>query len=72
LRFLQVKEGLSIVVDDIKMIKKTGDLTTKVHTISNVYEIPIPYDILISKLQEGEEGITDVLNIIKETGIMTP
>lgn len=69
--FLQVKEGTAIAVDKIKMIKKSGDMSTKVHTSSDVYELPIPFATLMSMLHEDtsdSEKITRMLNILKQTG----
>jgi len=75
LLFLQVTEGTAIAIDKIKMIKKSGEMSTKVHTSSDVYELPIPFSTLMSLLHEDtsdNDKITRMLNIMKEMGVPTP
>ncbi len=73
MKFLRVGNGKAIAVDKIKMIRKSGDFSSKIHTASDVIEVKIPFDTLLNLLQEDTQGVNNqVLNILKEIGVPNP
>jgi hypothetical protein len=69
MKFLQVKDGVAIAVDKIKMITRSGDLSCKIHTSSDVYEVNIPFQTLMSILdKDNQDTMQKILNIMKTQG----
>ena len=73
--FLQVTKDTAIAVDKIKMIKKSGEMNTKVHTASDVYELPIGFSTLMGMLHSDtsdSDKISQMLEIMKQKGTPNP
>jgi len=73
MHFLQVKDGIAIAIDNIKMIRKSGDFSCKIHTSSDVYEVDIPYTTLMSILETEDKGTLEkIYNVMRVMGTPTP
>ncbi len=53
--FLEVSDGLSIAIKDIKIIQELSEIRTRVVTDSASYEVALPYKILLEFLEEQKE-----------------
>lgn len=75
MKFIQVKDGLAISIGSIKIIRKSGDFSCKIHTSSDVYEVDIPYITLMSLLESNETGdniLQKMYNIMRQQGTPAP
>ena len=69
MKYIEIKEGLSIRLDEIEAIEKVNEYNSTVYTHHNLYASTFPYMTLISLLEaEGEEEdrkdsqVTDNIN----------
>lgn len=67
MKFIQVREGLSVRKEDIESVEKINDLKSKIVTRFNEYEVNFPYKTILSILEmEGiEERMTENLQSSK-------
>lgn len=75
MKFIQVKDGIAIAVDNIKMVRKSGDFSCKIYISSDVYEVDVPYMTLMSLLESKETDnniLQKMYNIMREQGTPTP
>lgn len=75
MKFIQVKDGIAIAIDSIKMVRKSGDFSCKIHTSSDVYEVDIPYTTLMSILETGEmdnRTLEKIYNVMRAMGTPAP
>ena len=47
MKFIEVRDGFSIAIDEIQAIEKSGELFSLVHTSKDVYESTWPYKVLL-------------------------
>lgn len=68
MRYIRLREGLSVRVDEIESVEK-GELamTSIVKTHHNTYQSNLPYDVLLELLSKEKSG-QEALNILKEVG----
>ena len=57
MKFVEIQDGLSINIDNIIAIESTGELTSKVFTLSNIFEANFPKKVLIKLIEE--ENVTE-------------
>ena len=69
MRFIEVKEGVSIDIDQIESLEKKDDFTTTVYTHHHVYEASFPYMALLQLLEMETQNIQESQNKQQETVI---
>ena len=52
MRFIEIKDGVSIDIDQIEVVERKEDLTSTVYTHHNVYETNINYNALLELLEK--------------------
>ena len=76
MKYIEIKEGLSIRVDEIEAIGLgDNDLTSMVYTHHNAYKSTFPYNVLLELLmaktheeEESSDRQKRQFNIMKEMG----
>ncbi len=74
MKFIQVKEGESIAVDSIRMIKSFDSMSSRIYTPNDIYEVNIPYVTLMNMLESKEDDglLQKMYNIMKQQGVTAP
>lgn len=52
MKFIEISEGLSISIDDIKAVEKIEELRTRIHTNISSYETELPYQSLLDIIEQ--------------------
>ena len=60
MKYLEIRSGFSIRVDSIEAIEYSDQLTSKIHTLTSVYEANFPYDVIISLLEDDRKEVETV------------
>ena len=55
MRFIEIKEGVSVDIDQIEVLERKDDFTTTIYTHHNVYEANFPYMTLLQLLETEEK-----------------
>ena len=75
MRFIEIREGVSVDIDQIEVVEKKDDLTSIVYTHHNAYETNFPYMALLQLLEmQGKEGNTaqdETIKNLQETWLKT-
>ena len=50
MRFIEIRDGVSIDIDEIEVVEKKDEYTTTIYTHHNVYEANFPYMALLQLL----------------------
>ena len=60
MKFLEIKEDVSVAIDKIEAIEATDTMTSRVYTISGIaYESPFPKDVLLQLIEMQHESSDD-------------
>ena len=59
MKFIEIKEGLSVSREDILAIEKMEEFTCKVHTIIGSFDSSFPYITLLQILEEETPDDTE-------------
>jgi len=69
MKYLEVKDGLSVLIDDILVIESLNGFQSLVHTSKDVYEANFPYGMILRIVEdanveepEKEKVNTNLLN----------
>ena len=55
MRVIEIKEGVSVDIDQIEVLERKDDFTTTIYTHHNVYEANFPYMTLLQLLETEEK-----------------
>jgi len=71
MEFIELREGLSVRIEEIEAVIRNADgMTSTVYTCNNNYESTFPYEVILSLIQQKKEepGRKEELNILKTLG----
>jgi hypothetical protein len=72
MKYIEIKDGLSVKIDDIESIERNEDFTCYVRTHHNTYDSTFPYMVLLELLERRDYGLQEkeekIMNIQKEIG----
>lgn len=77
MKFIQIKDGVSIGVDHIVSLERLGKNSTQVQTIKSSFSSKLPYDLLINMIERDiapETKSTEELAraYLEQVGIQVP
>lgn len=63
MRYLEIRQGLTIKMSEVEAIEKKDEITTSIYTKNRSYETNIPYEALKDIIQSGNDGNEQQNNI---------